>query len=82
MIIYKLLNHSHEWDGDCFLSDIPSEGFMPTIKKNSFAKKFYKNKEKEIEEVLSYWNIEFEKVGDSEEMPKPKVKPIKRKKGK
>jgi hypothetical protein len=82
MIKYKLIGHEHCWDGDCFLSDIPSDGFMPTIKKESLAKKFHKENEEITENCITSWGLTFEKIGESEGRPIPKKKPIKRKKGK
>jgi len=74
MVKYKLLNHVHEWDGDCYLSDYPSDGYMPTIKKASGARQFYSNLEKEVESILDLWNLEFEKIGESENPPRVKMK--------
>lgn len=74
MVRYKLLNHKHEWEGDCYLSDLPSEGFMPTIKKLGRAKQFYSNVEKDVEAILDLWGLEFEKIGESEKPPRVKMK--------
>jgi len=83
MVKYKLLGHTHSWDGDCFLSDIPSKGYMSTIKNESQAKEFYKEHEKETEEDILHWGLTFEKIGKSESsvVEKPKPKATKRKKG-
>ena len=85
MIKYEILNHKHEWVGNAYLSDMPSNGYMPTIKNVNRAVKIFKDQEKEVEAILKKWKLEFEKIGESEERPsaKPKAKPrAKRKKGK